>query len=185
MLILSLGALQIVLDRGQRADWFNSPWVVYATALSAIAFVGLALHELHFSAPILDLRILKLRIFDAALAVTITFSAVLFGTLLLSPVFLQELLGYNAWQAGLVQAPRGIAAMISMMVVGNLARFGVDTRKFIALGFTLVSNRMLVFIPLQSSSGHVGDHMAGDGHELRLRYGVSAQQRRGDFLRRA
>ena len=63
----------------------------------------------------------------------------LFGTLLLSPVFLQELLGYNAWQAGLVQAPRGIAAMISMMVVGNLARFGVDTRKFIALGFTLVA----------------------------------------------
>jgi DHA2 family multidrug resistance protein len=107
--------------------------------LSAIAFVGLALHELHFSAPILDLRTLKLRIFDAVLAVTITFSAVLFGTLLLSPVFLQELLGYNAWQAGLVQAPRGIAAMISMMVVGNLAKFGVDTRKFIALGFTLVA----------------------------------------------
>jgi hypothetical protein len=74
--------LQIVLDRGQRAAWFNSPWVVYATALSAVAFVGLALHELHFSAPFLDLRILKLRIFDAALAVTITFSAVLFGTLL-------------------------------------------------------------------------------------------------------
>ena len=107
--------------------------------LSAVAFVGLALHELHFSAPILDLRILKLRIFDTALAVTITFGAVLFGTLLLSPVFLQELLGYNAWQAGLVQAPRGIAAMISMMVVGNLARFGIDTRKFIALGFTLVA----------------------------------------------
>ena len=107
--------------------------------LSAVAFVGLALHELHFSAPILDLRILKLRIFDTALAVTITFGAVLFGTLLLSPVFLQELLGYNAWQAGLVQAPRGIASMISMMVVGNLARFGIDSRKFIALGFTLVA----------------------------------------------
>ena len=54
-------------------------------------------------------------------------------------VFLQELLGYNAWQAGLVQAPRGIAAMISMMVVGNPARFGVDTRKFIGLCFTLVA----------------------------------------------
>jgi DHA2 family multidrug resistance protein len=113
--------------------------VVYATVLSAVAFVGLALHELHFSAPILDLRILKLPIFDTAVAVTITFGVVLFGTLLLSPVFLQELLGYNAWQGGLVRAPRGIAAMISMMVVGNLARFGIDTRKFIALGFTLVA----------------------------------------------
>jgi len=139
LLILSLGVLQIVLDRGQRADWFNSPWVVYATALSGLAFVGLALRELQFSAPILDLRILRLRIFDAALAVTVTFSAVLFGTLLLSPVFLQELLGYTAWKAGLVQAPRGIGSMTSMMLVGNLARFGIDTRKFIGLGFTLVA----------------------------------------------
>jgi MFS transporter, DHA2 family, multidrug resistance protein len=139
LLILSLGVLQIVLDRGQRADWFNSPWVVYATVLSGLAFVGLAVRELHFSAPILDLRILKLRIFDAALAVTVIFSAVLFGTLLLSPVFLQELLGYNAWKAGLVQAPRGIGSMASMMLVGNLARFGVDTRKFIGLGFTLIT----------------------------------------------
>ncbi|MBV8454018.1 MAG: DHA2 family efflux MFS transporter permease subunit, partial [Deltaproteobacteria bacterium] len=127
LLILSLGALQIVLDRGQRADWFNSPWVVYTTALSGVGFVALALHELRFSAPILDLSILKLRIFDAATAVTVTFSAVLFGTLLLSPVFLQELLGYTAWKAGVVQAPRGIGSMSSMMVAGNLARFGFDT----------------------------------------------------------
>ena len=139
LLVLSLGLLQIVLDRGQRADWFNSSWVVYATVLSALAFVALTIRELHFSAPIIDLRILKLRIFDAALAVTVTFSAVLFGTLLLSPVFLQELLGYSAWKAGLVQAPRGIGSMTSMMLVGNLARFGIDTRKFIGIGFTLIT----------------------------------------------
>jgi len=139
LLILSLGLLQIVLDRGQRADWFNSSWVVYATVLSALAFIALTFRELHFGAPIIDLRILKLRIFDAALAVTVTFSAVLFGTLLLSPVFLQELLGYSAWKAGLVQAPRGIGSMTSMMLVGNLARFGIDTRKFIGIGFALIT----------------------------------------------
>ena len=139
LLVLSLGVLQIVLDRGQRADWFNSPWVVYASLLSAAAFVVLALRELHFSEPILDLRILKLRIFDAALVVTVTFSAVLFGTLVLSPIFLQELMGYTAWQAGLVQAPRAIGSMLAMMVVGQLARFRVDTRRFIGIGFTLVT----------------------------------------------
>jgi MFS transporter, DHA2 family, multidrug resistance protein len=58
---------------------------------------------------------------------------------LLSPVFLQELLGYSAWKAGRVQAPRGIGSMTSMMLVGNLARFGIDTRKFIGLGFTLIT----------------------------------------------
>ncbi|MBV8055607.1 MAG: DHA2 family efflux MFS transporter permease subunit [Deltaproteobacteria bacterium] len=139
LLILSLGVLQIVLDRGQRADWFNSSWVVYATTLSGLAFIALAAWEFHFAAPILDLRILKLRVFDTALAITVTFSAVLFGTLLLSPVFLQELLGYSAWKAGLVQAPRGLGSMTSMMLTGNLARFGVDTRPFIGLGFILVT----------------------------------------------
>jgi DHA2 family multidrug resistance protein len=138
-LILSLGVLQIVLDRGQRADWFNAPWVVCATLLSLVSFIALAIRELRFSEPILDLHILKLRIFDAALAVTMTFSSVLFGTLLLSPVFLQELMGYNAWKAGLVQAPRGIGSMASMMLVGQLARFGFDTSKFIGLGFVLVT----------------------------------------------
>jgi DHA2 family multidrug resistance protein len=137
LLVLSLGVLQIVLDRGQRADWFNSPWVVYASVFCALAFVALFLREFHFSEPILDLRILKLRIFDVALGVTVMFSALLFGTLLLSPVFLQELMGYTAWKAGLIQAPRGIGAMTSMMVVGNLARLGIDTRKFIGIGFAL------------------------------------------------
>jgi MFS transporter, DHA2 family, multidrug resistance protein len=139
LLVVSLGVLQIVLDRGQRADWFNSPWVVYATALSALAFVSLVMRELRFGRPILDLRILKLRVFDAALAVTITFSAVLFGTILLSPIFLQELLGYSASKAGLVQAPRGMGSMFSMMIVGNIARWGVDTTRFIGLGFTLIA----------------------------------------------
>ena len=139
LLVVSLGLLQIVLDRGQRADWFNSPWVISATIASALAFIALVVWELHFAEPILDLRILKSRIFDAAMGITIVFSALLFGTLLLNPIFLQELMGYTAWRAGLVQAPRGLGAMISMMVVGNLARFSIDTTKIIGLGFTLIT----------------------------------------------
>jgi DHA2 family multidrug resistance protein len=139
LLILSLGLLQIVLDRGQRADWFNSSWVSTATIVSAGAFIALGFREIHFSEPILDLQVLEYRIFDAALTVTIAFSGILFGTLLLSPVFLQELMGYDAWTAGMVQAPRGVGSMVSMMLVGNLARFGLDTTKFIGLGFTLIA----------------------------------------------
>jgi DHA2 family multidrug resistance protein len=138
-LVISLGLLQIVLDRGQRADWFSSPWVVCATAVSAMSFVMLAYRELHFSDPIVDLRILKERSFTIAVVVIIGMSFVLFGSLLLNPVFLQELMGYNAWKAGLVQAPRGLGSMTSMMMVGQLARTRVDTRKFIGIGFTLVA----------------------------------------------
>jgi DHA2 family multidrug resistance protein len=139
LLVVSLGLLQIVLDRGQRADWFNSTWVLSATTVSGLAFLALVLWEFHFNDPIIDLRIMELRIFDAALGVTIIFSAILFGTLLLNPIFLQELMGYTAWRAGLVQAPRGIGAMVSMMMVGNLARFNINTTKFIGIGFTLIA----------------------------------------------
>jgi len=138
-LVLSLGLLQIVLDRGQRADWFASPWVVYATAISALSFITLAYRELHFSDPIVDLRILGERSFTIAVVVIVGMSFVLFGSLLLNPVFLQELMGYNAWRAGLVQAPRGLGSMFSMMLVGQLARTRIDTRKFIGIGFAFVA----------------------------------------------
>ncbi|HKV54880.1 MAG TPA: DHA2 family efflux MFS transporter permease subunit, partial [Candidatus Binataceae bacterium] len=94
LLTLSLGLLQMVLDRGQRADWFNSPWVVYATFFSALAFGLLAVRELTFSEPILDLRILKLPVFNVSVLLTVAMSFVLFGSILLSPLFLQELMGY-------------------------------------------------------------------------------------------
>jgi MFS transporter, DHA2 family, multidrug resistance protein len=138
-LVLSLGLLQIVLDRGQRADWFASPWVVYATAISVLSFIVLAYGELHVSDPIVDLRILKERSFTTSVVVIVGMSFVLFGSLLLNPVFLQELMGYNAWKAGLVQAPRGLGSMFSMMLVGQLARTRADTRGFIGGGFTLVA----------------------------------------------
>src|SRR5581483_4953938 len=139
LLVLSLGTMQVVLDRGQRADWFESSWVVWATILSVVAFVGLVIRELRFKDPILELHVLGLRIFDGALSITIIFSFVLFGSILINPIFLQELMGYNAWRAGLVQAPRGLGSMMGMMVVGNMARFGIDTTRFIGVGFTLIT----------------------------------------------
>jgi DHA2 family multidrug resistance protein len=137
LLALSLGLLQIVLDRGQRADWFNAPWVVYATSLSAFSFLLLVVRELLFSEPILDLRIFKERAFIIATTLTVSLSFVLFGMILMTPLFLQELMGYSAWRAGLTMAPQGLAAMFSMMLIGQLARAGVNTRPMPALGFAL------------------------------------------------
>jgi DHA2 family multidrug resistance protein len=137
LLALSLGLLQIVLDRGQRADWFNSSWVVFATSFSAISFILLVVHELWFSEPILDLRIFKQQVFIVATVLTVAMSFVLFGMILMTPLFLQEFLGYSAWRAGLVMAPQALAAMFSMMVIGQLSRAGVNTRPLVGLGFVL------------------------------------------------
>jgi DHA2 family multidrug resistance protein len=139
LLVLSVGLLQIVLDRGQRADWFESMWVVCATAGSALGFILLVGRELTFPDPILDLRIFKERAFVVSLILTIAMSFVLFGSILLNPLFLQELLGYSAWKTGLVQAPLGICSATSMMMTGQLSRLGLNTRPLVGVGFVLIA----------------------------------------------
>ncbi len=138
-LVVGLGAMQIVLDRGQRADWFASSWVVWTSVLSAAALIVLAINELHMSDPILDLRILKIKVFSVGLLLIVAMSSVLYGTGLLMPIFLQEFMGYTAWKAGLVLAPRGLATMASMVVIGQIARRGLDTRPLVGFGFILMT----------------------------------------------
>ena len=139
MLVLGLGAAQLVLDRGQRADWFSSPWVVYTTIFAAICLVGLTINVLHISEPILDLSILGIPVFSMSVLLMVAMSFALFGTGLLNPIFLQELMGYSAWKAGLVLAPRGLGTMAAMLIVGQLARYRYDTRPLIGIGFVLMA----------------------------------------------
>jgi DHA2 family multidrug resistance protein len=138
-LVVGLGTMQIVLDRGQRADWFNAAWVWYFTAASALALIVLVVHELRFSEPILDLRIMKIPAFDLTVSLQVAMSFALYGTGLLNPIFLQEFMGYTAWRAGLVLAPRGLGTMCSMLLIGQLARFKFDTRPLVGIGFTLMA----------------------------------------------
>src|SRR5512146_2829816 len=88
-LVVGLGAMQIVLDRGQRADWFAASWVVWTTVISASALIILAINELLITDPILDLRILKIKVFSVGLVLIVAMSSVLYGTGLLMPIFLQ------------------------------------------------------------------------------------------------
>jgi DHA2 family multidrug resistance protein len=101
--------------------------------------VLLVLRELSFSEPILDLRVFKQTAFDVATVLQMSMSFVLFGTILLSPLFLQELMGYSAWKAGLTLAPRGLGAMCSMLLMGQLSRTGINTRALVGVGFAMAS----------------------------------------------
>jgi DHA2 family multidrug resistance protein len=141
-LVLGLGLMQVVLDRGQRADWFSSPWVVYTSAASAAILIFLVFHELRFPEPILDLRILSIPAFNLSVALVVAMSFALYGTGLLNPIFLQEFLQYNAWKAGLVLAPRGFGTMASMLVIGQLARLRYDTRPLVGLGFVVMAGAL-------------------------------------------
>ena len=139
LLVVGLGAAQLVLDRGQRSDWFSSPWVVYTTAFAALCLVGLTINELRVREPILDLSILGIPVFSMSVMLMVAMSFALFGTGLLNPIFLQELMGYSAWKAGLVLAPRGLGTMAAMLIVGQLARYRYDTRPLIGVGFILMA----------------------------------------------
>ena len=139
LLATSLGLTQIVLDRGQRADWFASSWVVYSVIAAAVLFTWFVAHELWFDEPILDLRILKIPIFSFSVSLMVAMSFALYGTGLLNPIFLQEFLGYTAWKAGLVLAPRGLGTMVAMLLVGQLARARYDTKPLIGLGFVFMT----------------------------------------------
>ncbi|HKN12097.1 MAG TPA: DHA2 family efflux MFS transporter permease subunit [Candidatus Binatus sp.] len=139
LLVVGLGLAQLVLDRGQRADWFNSPWVAYSTIFAALCIIGLTINELRTPEPILDLSILGIPVFTMSVMLMVAMSFALFGTGLLNPIFLQELMGYSAWKAGLVLAPRGLGTMAAMLIVGQLARYRYDTRPLIGVGFIIMA----------------------------------------------
>ena len=138
-LALGLGLLQIVLDRGQRADWFNAIWVCAFTAIAVIALVMLVYHELHFPEPILDLRIMAIPLFDISVMLILIMMLVVFGMNLLNPLFFQELLGYSPWESGIAVLPRGFGTLAGMFVIGQLSRRAFDTRWLVGVGFVLMA----------------------------------------------
>ena len=118
---LGLGALQILLDRGQEADWFDALWMRWlAGAVRRLALLFFIFWELRVSDPIVNLRILKNRNFAVACALFFLFGAAIYGLVALQPLFLQTLLGYTALEAGLTVSPRGLGAFFALFVVGAL-----------------------------------------------------------------
>ena len=143
-LVLGLGLLQIVLDRGQRSDWFSAPWVCYFTAGSVAALVLLVWHERRFPEPILDLTILKNPTFNISVLTVMAMVMIVYGTNLLNPLFLQNLLGYDAWRAGLAVAPRGLGTLAAMLLIGQMSRRGFDMRPLVGVCFALVGGATLM-----------------------------------------
>jgi DHA2 family multidrug resistance protein len=141
-LFVALGLGEIVLDRGERADWFQSDWVVYCTATALISLAVLIYHELHTEDPVIDLSILENMSFTLPVTLVIFLTFTLYGTAILNPVFLQETLGFTASRAGLVMAPRGFGTMFSMILLGTIARRGGDIRPLVGIGFILVAFAM-------------------------------------------
>ncbi len=152
-LALGFGMLQVVLDTGQRKDWFGSPQIRLWTFLCIFGLVALVIRELTAKHPIVDLRALKDRTFSAGVFIMTMLGFVLYASLMLLPIFLQTLLGYPALQSGLALSPRGIGSLVTMPIVGQLTN-RYDPRKLIFVGITVGSWTMFSLSHLNLNAGY-------------------------------
>jgi len=119
-LVIGLGCLQIVLDKGQREDWFSSEFITWLTALSVLSMTLFVIVEFFAEHPIVNLRTFKDITFSTGNLVMFFAFFNLFGSIVLLPIYLQTLMGYTATLAGMVLGPGGVATLIAMPVAGRL-----------------------------------------------------------------
>ncbi len=134
LLALGVGALQLVLDKGQEADWFGATWICWATGIAAVCLAIFVFWELRDEHPILNIRLLKNRNFATGVFLVAVLGAVLYGTTAILPIFMQSLLGYTALDSGLAMTPRGVGSFFSMLIVGRIVK-KVDNRLLMSAGF--------------------------------------------------
>jgi DHA2 family multidrug resistance protein len=133
LLTTAVGALQWMLERGERYDWFESKFVTALAIISGCSFVGLIWREMTAKEPVINFRVLKSRQLATGVAMAMLLGFALFGSVFVLPIFLQSLHGFTANQTGLVILPGAIASAVTMAVMGRLGA-KLDARPLIAIG---------------------------------------------------
>lgn len=149
-LALWLGTFQTILDKGQESDWFAADWIRWFAVISAISMVAFIVYEWRARHPLVDLKVLRNRNLAVGTFLIGVIGIIIYGTTTLLPLFLQDLLGYTAYNSGLAVSPRGIGALVSMVIAGELVG-KIDSRVLIATGLFIraVSLFMLAHLNLQ------------------------------------
>ena len=147
-LAIGVGALQVVLEKGEDKDWFQTWWIsalTMATVISAVCFVW---REVSIDYPVVNFRILRHRSFFIGIFTSFVLGVALYGSTFIFPVFCQNLLGFTAQQTGLILFPGGMATIMMMPFVGNMLKKGIPAQFLSAGGFVL----FFIFCWMLSSS---------------------------------
>ncbi len=139
LLTVGLGALQIVLDKGEREDWFQSEFIIILSIVAAVSLILLVIVELRSEHPVIDFTVFKDRSFSAGTAIMFLGFLCLFGSIVLLPLYLQQLMGYTALWAGLVLGPGGLSSFFVMPIAGTLMKKGVKPRYLLIVGLATTS----------------------------------------------
>ncbi|AMN45373.1 DHA2 family efflux MFS transporter permease subunit [Rhodoplanes sp. Z2-YC6860] len=135
-LAIGIGALQLVLDRGEQVGWYDATEIVVETIISAAGFYFFFAHSLTTEEPFVRFEMFKDRNFAAACLFMSVIGVVLFGVMALITPFMQNLLGYPIMTAGFLLGARGVGTLISMMMVGRLMKF-VEPRTLVGIGLAI------------------------------------------------
>jgi len=141
LLTLGIGALQVLLDKGQELDWFGSHFITMLTVTAVVCLTALVIWEWHQKAPIIDVRLFKNFNFASSNLMMFTLGIVLFSSLVLMPLFLQTLMGYTAQVAGLAISAGGVCLLIEMPIMGQLTT-KIEARRLITFGWASLALAM-------------------------------------------
>lgn len=144
ILAIAVGTLQFILDRGNRMDWFASSTIITLSLISAAAFWVFVVNSLTSKTPFIDPVIFRDRNYLAGTVLRVLFGAVLFGSLVLLPPFIQNQGGYSLIDSGLILAPRGLGAMCAALFIGRLIKV-VDPRKVMGIAMCVIALTMYLF----------------------------------------
>jgi DHA2 family multidrug resistance protein len=142
LLTLGVGALQIVLDKGQEEDWFGSHFITTLAIIAAVGLISLVIWEWYQKAPIVDVRLFKSFNFASANLMMFILGIMLFSSLVMMPQFLQTLVGYTSQVAGLAISAGGVMLLIEMPIMGQLTT-KVPAKYLIAFGWFCLCFAML------------------------------------------
>ena len=137
LLSVFLASLQIVLDKGNNADWFNAPWVCWLSLLALITGFSFFVSQFKNKEALTDLSVFKDKNYSIATFVQIIMQGVLLASLAILPQFLQALMGYDAFQSGLSMMPRGIGALCAMILCATMSN-KFDNRLLVIIGLTIM-----------------------------------------------
>jgi len=148
-----MGALQIMLDKGQEKDWFGSEMIRVLAVMAVVFLAAFVVRELTVKDPIVHFNLLRFRSFATGIGLAGVLGFVLYGGLILLPLFMQTLLGWTAATAGLWTSPRGIGTALFMPVVGYLLGRGWDGRRMLVIGFAVAGLSFFGFAHMTLQSG--------------------------------
>jgi DHA2 family multidrug resistance protein len=153
MLAIGMGALQIMLDKGQEDDWFASRFIATLAITAAVMLTAFIIRELRTPQPLVKLSLMGNRTFAAGMAIVAILGFVMYGSLVSLPLFMQELLGWNAETAGLWTGPRGLATAVMMPIVGYLLGKHWDPRWMVVFGCLIGSLAFFGYAGMDLNSG--------------------------------